>query len=121
MPSSSSSPNPDQSLLQQMDPDLYNRVKPHIQEIVRELGKQEVPDSVLDAVVDELILSMQQSMDSPEGGDLAVAAIGGIFPQRQPLWPAPYRAPGRRRWRYTGGFSTDDMIRYLLLQRLGYL
>lgn len=106
-----------QAPLQQLDPDLYNRIMPHINEIAKELSKQELSGDVLSAAVDEFISAVEQSATlSPENNnDVAVAAVSNVF------WPAPYRTPGRGRWRYGGGFSTDDLIRYLLLQKLGFI
>lgn len=109
-----------QNTLQQLDPDLYRRIKPHINDIVNELNKQEISESVLYAVIDELISSVEQSETIPFEEEAAVPAFGNIGP-RQPFRPGPNRPPYRRGWRYPGGLSTDALIRLLLLRELGYL
>lgn len=109
-----------ENTLQSLNPDLYNRIKPHIDEIVKELNKQELSPGTLDAVIDELITSLEQSGNIPfEDGDV-IPVISNFYPPRQPSRPGPYRTGDRRRWRSPGGLSTDDLIRLLLLRELGY-
>jgi len=109
----------DENTLQNLDPDLYSRIKPHIDEIVKELNKQELSAGTLDAVIDELITSLEQSGNIPFEDGAAIPVVGNLSP-RQPFRPSPYRTPDRRKWRSPGGLSTDDLIRLLLLRELGY-
>lgn len=127
-----------QNTLQQLSPDLYSRVKPHIDEIVKELNKQEISEDTLNAVIDEFFNSLPQSENMPfenmpfgnmpsENMPLenmpfenepAVPAFNGYgFGPRRPYRWNPYR----RRWRNMRGLSTDTLLRLLLLRQLGYL
>jgi len=109
-----------QDTLQQLDPDLYNRIKPHINEIVKELNKQELSEKVFNAVIDELINSLEQSGNIPMEDEMAIPAIGNMD-LRQPYRQSPYWNPDRRRCPgCRGGLSTDNLIRLLLLRELGY-
>lgn len=108
-----------QNTLQQLDPDLYRRIKPHINDIVNELNKQEISESILYAVIDELLSSMEQSEMIPLE-EAAVPAFGNMGP-RQSFRPGPNYPPYRRNYRYPRNLSTDALIRLLLLRELGYL
>ncbi|MPM78314.1 hypothetical protein SDC9_125325 [bioreactor metagenome] len=133
-----------QNTLQQLSPDLYSRVKPHIDEIVKELNKQEISEDTLNAVIDEFFNSLSKLENMPPENMLpenmpmenepfenmpfenmpAVPAFNGYgygYGPRQPYRPGPYWNPYRRRWRNMRGLSTDTLLRLLLLRQLGYL
>lgn len=119
MPDDSNVFTAEQNTLQQLDPDLYRRIKPHINEIVNEMNKQEISTNVFYAVIDELISSLEQSGNIPLEDEIAVPAISSVG-SRQPFRPGPNRPPYHKGWRNPGGLSSDALIRLLLLRELGY-
>mgnify|MGYP001251318753 CR=1 FL=1 len=111
-----------QNTLQQLNPDLYSRIKPHIDEIVKELNKQDISEDTLNAVIDEFINSLLQPENMSFEDEPAVPAFNGYgFGPRQPYRPGPYWNPCRRGCRNMRGLSTDTLLRLLLLRQLGYL
>lgn len=108
-----------QDSLQQLNPGLYNRIKPHIDEIVKELNNQELTDDMIDAAVDEIMRAMDESNDNMSN-EIAVPAVNYMYPRGNMRYRQNYWRPNRRWRRYGRGMSTEDLTRLLLLREMGY-
>lgn len=106
-----------QNTLQQLSPELYSKIKPHIEEIVKEMNKRELSEETLNAVIDELIYSLLQSQNITLEDEFAVPTFNGI---RSLYRSNPYWNPYHLGWRNSRGMPTDTLIRLLLLRDLGY-
>lgn len=104
--------------LQELFPDLYNTIKPHIDQIAAELKKQEVTDSMIDSIVQEILL--ESGMTSPETAqqNTMEPTLAPIYDMGYGRYPNPYFR--RRRYpRYYYNLSLEDLVRLMLLQQLG--
>lgn len=108
-----------QDSLQQLNPGLYNRIKPHIEEIVKELNNQELTDDMIDAAVDEIMRAMDGSNENVSN-EIAIPAVSYMYPRGNMRYRQNYWRPNRRWRRYGRGMSTEDLIRLLLLREMGY-
>lgn len=117
--SPSGSPDLFEQKLQELYPDLYRKIKPHMDAIARELQGQMISDSVLDAILEEI---MNSSAMPPQDDDLgpavpAIRSYGG-YP-RHYGYPIPYYRRGIYPGYYYDNSSLDTLLGLMLLRRLG--
>ncbi len=107
--------------MQEMFPELYPQLKPHIEHIAQLLQNQELTDSQIDAIVEEILKnsSMPNAVEPlQEPMETTIATQPNHWRNYQPHpYPNPYYR--RRRYpRYYYDLSLQDLVRIMLLQEL---
>lgn len=105
--------------LQEMFPNLYDKIKPHIDEIAKELGNEGISADVIDSIIQEIMNSSGLPQENQE--ETMVPTFHDLGPGY--LHPYPYPNPYYNYGRYPRppyqNFSLKKLIKIMLLQQLG--
>ncbi len=107
--------------IQELFPELYPELKPHIEHIAQLLQSQELTDSQIDAIVEEILKNSSLSNNTEPMQEPMETTIATQTNPWGRYTPYPYPNPYHRRRRYSRYYydlSLQDLVRLMLVHEL---